>query len=64
MIMQTRSMSRGVEWSRVAAQSALRAIRDCLARNAAAATLSLLRFIGFPPGMKILGGISNPAHSF
>ena|GEM_PF-4256177 len=64
MIVQIRTMSRGVEWSRVAAQSAFLARRACRARCAAAATMSLLRFIGFPPGMKILEWISNPAHSF
>lgn len=42
-------MSRGVEWSAVAVQSAFLARRACLARIAAAATMSLLLFIGFPP---------------
>lgn len=50
MIVQIRTMSRGVEWSIVAAQSAFLARRACFALSAAAATMSLRLFIGFLPG--------------
>lgn len=50
MIVQIRTMSKGVEWSMVAAQSAFLARRASRALFAAVATMSLRRFIGFLPG--------------